>query len=31
MKPEAVTIGMDVIVRTFKYEDGQLSFEIAKA
>lgn len=31
MKPEAVTIGMDVIVRTFKYEDGQLSFEITKA
>jgi uncharacterized OB-fold protein len=31
MKPEAVTIGMDVIVRPFRYEDGQLSFEIAKA
>ena len=31
MKPEALTIGMDVIVRTFKYEDGQFSFEIVKA
>jgi uncharacterized OB-fold protein len=30
MKPEALTIGMDVIVRTFKYENGQLSFEITK-
>jgi hypothetical protein len=31
IKPEAVTVGMDVIVRPFKYEDGQFSFEIVKA
>ena len=31
IKPEAVTVGMDVIIRPFKYDDNQLSFEITKA
>jgi len=31
IKPEDVKVGMDVTVRTLKYDDGQLSFEIAKA
>lgn len=30
IKPEDVKIGMDVIIRPLKYDDGQLSFEIAK-
>jgi uncharacterized OB-fold protein len=30
-KPEEVQVGMDVTVRTVAYEDGQVSFEIAKA
>jgi len=29
--PEDVKVGMDVTVRPLKYEDGQVSFEIAKA
>jgi hypothetical protein len=31
IKTEEIKVGMDVIVRPFKYEDGQFSFEIAKA
>ncbi len=31
LKPEEVKVGMDVVVKTLKYEDGQLSFEITKA
>jgi uncharacterized OB-fold protein len=31
IKHEDVKVGMDVTVRTLKYDDGQLSFEIAKA
>ncbi len=31
LKPEDVKVGMDVVVKTLKYEDGQLSFEITKA
>ncbi len=30
IKPEEVKVGMDVIVRPIKYDDNQLSFEIAK-
>ncbi len=30
VKPEEVKVGMDVIVRPIKYDDNQLSFEIAK-
>ncbi len=30
VKPEEVKVGMDVIVRSIKYDDNQLSFEIAK-
>jgi hypothetical protein len=30
-KPEEVQVGMDVTVRTITYEDGQVSFEMAKA
>ena len=28
MKPEDIEVGMEVTVRPFKYEDGQVSFEI---
>ena len=31
IKPEEVTVGMDVTVRPLKYDDGQVSFEITKA
>ena len=31
IKPEEVKVGMDVIIRPFKYDDDQLSFEITKA
>jgi uncharacterized OB-fold protein len=31
IKTEEIKVGMDVIVRPLKYEDGQFSFEIAKA
>ena len=31
IKPEEVKVGMDVIIRPFKYDDNQLSFEITKA
>ena len=31
MKPEDIKVGMDVTIRPLKYDDGQLSFEIAKA
>ncbi len=31
IKPEEVKVGMDVSVRPFQYDDGQLSFEITKA
>jgi hypothetical protein len=31
IKPEDVKVGMGVSVRPLKYEDGQVSFEIAKA
>jgi uncharacterized OB-fold protein len=31
IKPEDVKVGMEVSVRTLKYDDGQLSFEIVKA
>ena len=31
IKPEDVKVGMDVAIRTLKYDDGQLSFEIIKA
>jgi hypothetical protein len=30
IKPDEVTVGMDVTVRSLKYDDGQLSFEITK-
>jgi uncharacterized OB-fold protein len=31
IKPEDIKVGMDVVIKTLKYEDGQLSFEITKA
>ncbi len=31
IKPEDVKVGMEVSVRTLKYDDGQMSFEIIKA
>ncbi len=31
VKPADVKVGMDVSIRTLKYDDGQLSFEIVKA
>lgn len=31
IKPEDVKVGMDVSIRTLKYDDGQLSFEITEA
>ncbi len=31
MKPEDVKVGMEVKIRTLKYDDDQLSFEITKA
>jgi uncharacterized OB-fold protein len=31
IKPEDVSVGMDVAIRTMKYDDGQMSFEIVKA
>ena len=31
IKPEDVKVGMNVIIRPLQYDDGQLSFEIAKA
>ena len=31
IRPEGIEVGMEVTVRPFKYEDGQVSFEITKA
>jgi len=31
IKPEELRVGMEVTVKPFKYEDGQLSFEITRA
>ena len=31
LKPEETTVGMDVTIQPLKYDDGQISFEIAKA
>lgn len=31
IKPEDVKVGMEVGIRTLKYDDGQFSFEIVKA
>jgi uncharacterized OB-fold protein len=31
IKPESLKIGMDVSVKTLRYDDGQISFEISKA
>jgi uncharacterized OB-fold protein len=31
IKPEDVNVGMAVAIRTMKYDDGQMSFEIVKA
>jgi len=31
LKPEDVKVGMDVAIKPLQYEDGQMSFEIAKA
>jgi uncharacterized OB-fold protein len=31
IKPEDIKVGMDVSVRSLKYDDGQLSFELIKA
>jgi len=31
IKPEDAKVGMDIIIRSLKYDDGQMSFEIAKA
>ncbi len=31
IKPVDIEVGMDVTVRPFKYEDGQVSFEITGA
>ena len=31
MNPEEIKVGMDISVRTLKYDNGQLSFELAKA
>ena len=31
IKPEEVTVGMDVTINPLKYDDGQISFEIIKA
>ena len=31
IKPEDVKVGMDATIRPLKYDDGQVSFEIAKA
>jgi uncharacterized OB-fold protein len=31
IKPEEIKVGMEVSVRALKYDDGQLSFEVAKA
>ena len=31
IKPEEVKVDMDVKIKTLKYDDGQLSFEITKA
>ncbi|MCX5813130.1 MAG: Zn-ribbon domain-containing OB-fold protein [Proteobacteria bacterium] len=31
IKPEDAKVGMDVTIRPLKYDDGQMSFEIAKA
>jgi len=30
IKPEEIKVGMEVSVRALKYDDGQLSFEVAK-
>jgi uncharacterized OB-fold protein len=30
LKPEDVKVGMDVLIRPLKYDDGQLSFEVTK-
>lgn len=30
LKPEEVRVGMEVIIRPLKYDDGQLSFEVTK-
>jgi uncharacterized OB-fold protein len=31
IKPEDLKVGVDVMIRPLKYEDGQISFEITKA
>jgi len=31
MNPEEIKVGMDISVRTLKYDNGQLSFELAEA
>ena len=31
MNPEEIKVGMDISVRTLKYDNGQLSFELEKA
>jgi uncharacterized OB-fold protein len=31
IKPEDMSVGMAVAIRTMKYDDGQMSFEIVKA
>ena len=31
INPEEIKVGMDVSVRSLKYDDGQLSFELTKA
>jgi uncharacterized OB-fold protein len=31
INPEEIKVGMDVSIRSLKYDDGQLSFELTKA
>lgn len=31
IKPEDISVGMDVTIQPLKYDDGQMSYEIAKA
>ena len=31
INPEEIQVGMDVSIRSLKYDDGQLSFELTKA
>jgi len=30
IKPEEVKVGMDVTIKTLKYDDGQISFEVSE-